>query len=93
MQTLTIFHLDRCPYCRKLTQTYAELCDETPEFRNVPIEWVEESKEPQRAEAYSYWYVPTIFLGNEKLFETKPSDTAITLKAALKQALETAKSR
>ncbi len=35
-----------------------ELMNRRPEYREVKIEVIEELKEPEKAEAYDYWYVP-----------------------------------
>lgn len=90
MKQLTILYLGHCPYCRSMKKAITELTEQNPPYRSVPIEWIEESLQASLAERYDYWYVPSIFMENEKLFETKPSDNYTTLKAAAEDALKTA---
>lgn len=70
---LTIFELDGCPYCRQEREIIAELCGEHPEYEAISIRRIDESKEPQLADQYDYYYVPSIFCGKEKLYEADPS--------------------
>ena len=90
MKTLTIMYLSHCPYCKKAKQALMDLLDEVPSYRNVPVEWIEESQQPALADTYDYWRVPSLFIGKEKLFEASPADTYDTIRAALKDALATA---
>lgn len=90
MKTLTIMYLSHCPYCQKAKRALMELVDEVPSYRNIPVEWIEESEQPSLADQYDYWRVPSFFIGKEKLFETQPGDSYETIKTALKEALDTA---
>lgn len=65
--------LETCPYCRQAFQMMDELKGEHPEYQNVQIEVIEESKEPEKIKGYDYWYVPTFFVGNEKVMEGVPT--------------------
>jgi glutaredoxin/phenylpyruvate tautomerase PptA (4-oxalocrotonate tautomerase family) len=86
---LTILHLDNCPYCRKARQALAELQAENPAYRAVAIEWIEEERESEAASRYTdYYYVPTIYAGDRKLYEAHPGDGYETIKAEVKRALE-----
>lgn len=90
MKTVTLFYLESCPYCRNAKRALRELLAETPAFAAVPIEWVEESREPARADAYDYYYVPTAFIGGDKLFEAVPGESFETCKSNLRSALDAA---
>lgn len=46
---------------------------QNPAFQEVPIDVIEESKEPERADEYDYWYVPTLFVDGKKIMEGAPS--------------------
>ena len=87
MKTLTVMYLKNCPYCRNARKALDELLQEHPDFRETPITWIEESEQPILADSYDYWRVPSIFMGNEKLFEANPADTYESLKAAFSKAL------
>ena len=93
MKTLTIMYLAHCPYCKKAKQALMDLLDEVPSYRNVPVEWIEESQQPALADTYDYWRVPSLFIGKEKLFEASPADTYDTIRAALKDAPPQVRSR
>ncbi len=90
MKPLTIMYLSHCPYCRNAKKALAELLDETPAYREVPLVWIEESEQPLLADKYNYWRVPSIFMEEKKLFEASPSDTFETLKVAFEDALKKA---
>ena len=87
MKTLTVMYLKNCPYCHKAKTAMEELLNEHPEFREIPTTWIEESEQPALADSYDYWCVPTIFMGDEKLFEANPADTYESIKAAFSRAL------
>ena len=89
MAKLTIFHLDNCPYCKKAEKALAALTAGGA-YGGVEIEWIEERKTPAVAEQYDYYYVPTVFLGKEKLYECSPADDETVIAARLKDALEKA---
>lgn len=90
MKKITLFYLENCPYCRNAKQALAELIKEAPQYGQVEIHWVEESKEPDLAGQYDYYYVPTVFMGGAKLYEASPMEPYAACKANLKAALDTA---
>ena len=65
MPKLTLFHLDDCPYCHAARRAIEALRSENPAYADIEVEWVEESRQPERVKGYDYWYVPTVFLGHE----------------------------
>ena len=90
MKAITYFYLTHCPYCVKANRALEELCAENPAFAQIPIERIEESKNPGIAGRYSYYYVPTFFIGDEKVYEADPRQDYDAIKADVKRALETA---
>lgn len=93
MQKLTLFHLTNCPYCHNAKRALYELIEEKPEYGDIEIEWIEESEQSDLAARYDYYYVPTVFMGNEKLYEAEPSEDYASCKENLKKALDTALSK
>lgn len=87
---LTLFHLNNCPYCQNARQAMAELVKEDPAYSQIEIDWIEESRQPEVAERYDYYYVPTIYLGEDKLYEARPSESYADCKRNVKAALDTA---
>lgn len=69
MKELTLFYLKNCPFCKRALQYMDEAKAEYPELRAVGIEMIEESERPEEAGRHDYYYVPTFYLGEEKLHE------------------------
>ena len=88
MKKITLFYLSDCPYCRNAKRALEELKKENPTYGEIPIDWIEESEQPELAEKYDYYYVPTIFDGDHKLYEAKPSESYDVCKENLKSALD-----
>ena len=66
----------------------AELLTEHPEYSGVTIDWVEESRQPEVAGQYDYYYVPAIFQGKTKLYEADPAQDYGAIKASIRAALD-----
>lgn len=77
MKELTYFKMLTCPYCRQADQWLAELKEENPAYREIPIRVVNEVAEADLANQYDYYYVPSFFLGQEKLHEGAATKEAI----------------
>lgn len=90
MSGLTIFYLPGCPYCANARRALAELCAGREEYAAVPVEWIDESEEYELAESYDYYYVPSAYLGREKLFEARPLERYAACREKLRAALDRA---
>ena len=89
MKKIVCFYLDNCPYCHKAKQAFSELQSENPSIAKIPIEWVEETREePSELKNFAYYYVPTIYVGNEKIYEASPSDDYETIKSNIRKAFD-----
>lgn len=85
MAKLTLFHLERCPYCIEARRFLAELQAEDARYHEIVIDLIDERKNKALADAHDYYLVPTFYLGSTKLFEgimTK-ADVQAVLDAAL----------
>ena len=69
MKKITLFYLPSCPYCKQALAWNRELIVENPEFAGIELELVDENREADRAARYDYYYVPTYYVGAEKLHE------------------------
>ena len=91
MKKLRIFYLEGCPYCAMARRAVRELAGE-PEVAGSEIEWIDERAEAELADAYDYYYVPSVFDGDRKLYEARPShgygDVLAGIRAALRDARE-----
>ena len=80
---LTAFILPRCPYCLQMRELVEELRAERDELAAVEIEFIDESAQPELAERYDYYRVPSFFHGTEKLYEASPLWTRAEAKRRL----------
>lgn len=85
MKKIKMFYLERCPHCKNAFKMLDELKTKNPEYTNLEIEYIEESKNKKIAGAYDYYYVPTFYVGEEKMLEGVPKLDKV--KAVLDAAL------
>ena len=88
MKKITLFYLENCPYCHNARRALEELKKENPAYEEVSVDWIEESKEPKLAAQYDYYYVPTIYDGEKKLYEARPSESYEDCKENVRAALD-----
>ena len=86
MKEIELFYLPNCPYCKNAQKAIEELQAENPAFRDIQIIRIDESREPAKAESRDYWYVPTFFYGEKKLYEAQPGQDYDTIKENIKNA-------
>ena len=93
MPKLTVFYLSHCPYCRMAREAVRELQSGDPGFQTVVIDWIEESEHPEIAERYDYYRVPSVYLGDLKLYECSPQDGRSEILSRMEDALRKASAR
>ena len=78
MKEILMFILPGCPHCKLALRTQEKLLEEHPQWRDIPLRMVDESWETALADAHDYYYVPTWYVGGEKVFEghAEPEDVA-----------------
>jgi len=69
MKKITMFLLESCPYCIEAQRFMNSLKAENPEYARLEIEKIDERKHPDIAEKFDYYFVPTYYVGGEKLHE------------------------
>ena len=77
MKKILMFTMAGCPYCRKARQWMNEVLEEHPEYKEIELEIVDEVVHRKRASQYDYYYVPTYYVGGEKLHEGAASKDII----------------
>lgn len=77
MKTLTMFVTSWCPYCRQALSIMDKLRKENPKYQDIEINIIDEELEPEIADSYNYYYVPTYFIDNEKLHEGAASEEIV----------------
>lgn len=88
MKQLKLFYLENCPYCHYARKALGELKAEKKEYAGIDVEWIEESRSPEIANNYDYYYVPTIYMGEKKLYEASPSEDYNACKENVRRALD-----
>lgn len=89
MKEFMIFYLENCPYCRKAKDALKDLKNENPAYEKVNIKWIEETRSPELADSYDYYRVPSIFYGDEKLYECDPRDDYDEIRRQVEKTLKT----
>ena len=69
MKKITMFLIQSCPYCKGALQIMDILFAENPEYLSLDIEKIDEVEYPDIANKYDYYFVPTFYVGDEKLHE------------------------
>jgi thiol-disulfide isomerase/thioredoxin len=77
MKEVKMFMFDGCPHCRRAKEMIAEIFAENPEYAKVPFTVIDENKNPEIANKYDYYYVPTFYSGDVKMMEGVPTKEAI----------------
>lgn len=88
MNTMTLFYLEGCPYCRNARLALEALKKANPDYAAVEVEMVEESRQPEVAVGYDYYHVPAIFADGEKLYEASPWEDYAAIEAKVRAALD-----
>jgi len=73
MKKILMFTMQGCPHCARARGFMEELFEENPEYRDLEIEIIDEVEEPDIANQYDYYFVPTYYLDGEKFHEGVPS--------------------
>lgn len=83
-----VFFIDGCPYCRNARKALADLIAENPDYGKAEIEWVNEEMQPERTKGFDYYYVPTFFIGEQKVYEASPGDDYEKIRGNIKRGLD-----
>lgn len=73
MKKILMFIMESCPHCRNAKKYMNELYESHPEYKNLEIEIIDEVKQPDIANKYDYYFVPTYYLDGQKFHEGVPS--------------------
>lgn len=84
MKPVTLFYQQRCPYCKRALEYLSELKRREP-YSGIEIRMIDELAEPEVADRYDYYYVPTFYVGDEKVHEggIYPDELEVVLRKAL----------
>ena len=84
MKTIKLFYLKDCPFCKKAF-AYIDALKKQDVYKDIELELIEESEQPEIADQYNYYYVPTFYIDGEKIHEGGifPNEVEDLLKKAL----------
>lgn len=77
MKEVKMFMQATCPHCKRCMAMMDELFAQHPEYKEVPLTVIDERVDPETANAYDYYYVPTFFVADVKEHEGVPSEAAV----------------
>ena len=87
---ITYFYLPGCPYCGNANRAIEELIREKPEYGSIEIERINEKNPPEGISGYDYYYVPSMFIGREKIYEANPAQGYEDIKESVRAVFERA---
>ena len=90
MNAIELVYLPGCPYCVKARHAVKELLSENSSYARLPLKWINEEEETDYADAHDYYYVPTVYWKDRKIFEAAPGDSREKIKAGIKTAFDAA---
>lgn len=73
MKKIKVFYLENCPHCRRAFKILDELQAKNSKYSGIEIEFIEESKNVQVANAHDYYLVPTFYVDGVKIHEGVPT--------------------
>lgn len=88
MKEIEIFYLTNCPYCKNARRAVEELCAENPAYGELKLNWIEEREQPEIADKYDYYSVPSLFYGHEKLYEAHRTHSYDVIKQRIRAAFD-----
>ncbi len=78
MKPIKMFMMAACPYCRQASAWMEEIFQENPEYKGIDLTIIDETKQPDIADGYDYWFVPTYYVGDEKRHEGAATKEAVS---------------
>ncbi|MFI3328019.1 MAG: thioredoxin family protein [Rikenellaceae bacterium] len=69
MKKVQLFIQARCPFCVKALRYIEDAKQQNEELKGIEIEIHDEILEPDFADTFDYYYVPTLFIDGEKVHE------------------------
>ena len=91
MKTLTMIEMSGCPYCANAHRAMDAL--RTEGYADVAVEFIDENREPAKTQPFAgqYYYVPSIFMDGNKLYEAQPGQSYDKIFAEVKHAFDAAR--
>jgi glutaredoxin len=79
-----MFTMASCPYCQKAHRYMRELFEKRPEYKDIELTVVDETQQPEIANKYDYYFVPTYYVEDVKVHEgaASPEDVEYVFRTA-----------
>ena len=61
--------MESCPYCKNARKWMNEVLKSDVKYTEIPLTIIDEVEEPEVADKFAYYYVPTYYIGDEKVHE------------------------
>ena len=77
MKKITLLKMQGCPYCAQALAAIKEITAENPDYAAADIEIVDKHQDRNRAADFAekYYYVPSMFVDGEKIYEAHPGES------------------
>ena len=91
MKKLTMIEMAGCPYCANARRAMEALRAEG--YEGVQVDFIDENKEPAKTQPFAgqYYYVPSIFMDGEKLYEAQPGQSYDKIYVEVKRVFDAAR--
>ena len=91
MKKLTMIEMEGCPYCANAHRAMEALRAEG--YEAVQVDFIDENKEPAKTQPFAgqYYYVPSIFMDGEKLYEAQPGQSYDKIYAEVRRVFDAAR--
>jgi hypothetical protein len=91
MKKLTMIEMEGCPYCANAHRAMEALRAEG--YEAVQVDFIDENKEPAKTQPFAgqYYYVPSIFMDGEKLYEAQPGQSYDKIYVEVKRVFDAAR--
>ena len=91
MKKLTMIEMEGCPYCANAHRAIEAL--RTEGYEGVQVDFIDENKEPAKTQPFAgqYYYVPSIFMDGEKLYEAQPGQSYDKIYVEVKRVFDAAR--
>jgi len=69
MKKITMFTMESCPYCKSARKWMDEVFKSDVKYTEIPLKIIDEVEEPDLANTFDYYFVPTYYIDDEKVHE------------------------
>ena len=77
MKKIVMLKMEGCPYCAQAFAAIKEIKAENPDFAAIDVEVIDKHKQRDLEKNFAdkYYYVPSMFIDGEKIYEAHPGES------------------